>query len=165
MKIKRRLNFKTRLIFLRPSHANFYFLFSNFAVRQPLKIVKFENEIVLKVIAHFLFQATVGQERHVACKLIRNILLSAVLGQRYFAKALLPINSQVYFLVGQVRGHTARLWMPYVTRGGSRGEVEGLGTPNPSPTQPLDDWAYGKAAIRNPKSGFRLLFRIPGSSF
>ena len=33
VKIKRRINFATRLIFLRPSYANFDFLFSNFAVR------------------------------------------------------------------------------------------------------------------------------------
>ena len=33
LKIKRRINFATRLILLRPSHANFDFLFSNFAVR------------------------------------------------------------------------------------------------------------------------------------
>ena len=33
LKIKRRTSFATRLISLRPSHANFDFLFSNFAVR------------------------------------------------------------------------------------------------------------------------------------
>ena len=33
LKIKRRISFATRLISLRPSHANFDFLFSNFAVR------------------------------------------------------------------------------------------------------------------------------------
>ena len=33
LKIKRRISFATRLISLRPSHANFHFLFSNFAVR------------------------------------------------------------------------------------------------------------------------------------
>ena len=33
LKIKRRINFATRPILLRPSHANFDFLFSNFAVR------------------------------------------------------------------------------------------------------------------------------------
>ena len=33
LKIKRRINFATRLISLRPSHANFDSLFSNFAVR------------------------------------------------------------------------------------------------------------------------------------
>ena len=33
LKIKRRISFATRLILLRPSHANFDFLFSNFAVR------------------------------------------------------------------------------------------------------------------------------------
>ena len=33
LKIKRRISFATRLISLRPSHANFDFLFPNFAVR------------------------------------------------------------------------------------------------------------------------------------
>ena len=41
LKIKRRINYKTRLIFLRPSHANFDFLFSNFAVRDFILFIHF----------------------------------------------------------------------------------------------------------------------------
>jgi len=36
LKVKSRINFATRLIFLRPSHANFDLLFSNFAVRDVI---------------------------------------------------------------------------------------------------------------------------------
>ena len=42
----------------------------------------------LKVIAHFFFQATVGHERHVACKLIRKDSAKCCFGLTIFSKVI-----------------------------------------------------------------------------
>ena len=52
---------------------------------------------VRKVLTHFLFQATVGQERHVACELILKDYAKCCFGLTIFCEgfvAFLPINSQ-----------------------------------------------------------------------